>query len=401
MQLGIDRLVKNRKLRKALIGKRTALVAHPASVTSELQHSLDALIACNDLNISSAFGPQHGMRGEKQDNMIESDNYVDPLHSIPVFSLYGEVRRPTDDMLDTFDVLLFDIQDLGCRIYTYITTLLYLLEACADKQKSLWILDRPNPAGRPVEGTILQEGWQSFVGASQIIMRHGLTVGEMAAWFVKHHKLDLDLSVVKMQGYDPNLAPGYGWPTGLLSWVNPSPNASSLNMARCYAGTVILEGTTLSEGRGTTVPLEIMGAPDIDIQSILANMEQMAKPPMQGVYIRSCYFEPTFHKHLHTLCNGIQLHTDNPAYNHRAFKPYRLVILFLKSVLKLYPDYEMWSHQDYEYETTKLPFDVINGGTFVKEWIEDPEAAVTDLESVLLEHESQWQQSIEELLIYK
>ena len=401
MQLGIDRLIQDPKLRQSLKGKRLALAAHPASVTSQLQHSLDALMSCKELTITSAFGPQHGMRGEKQDNMIESDNYVDPFHNIPVFSLYGEVRRPTDDMLDTFDVLLFDIQDLGCRIYTYITTLLYLLEACARKQKSLWILDRPNPAGRPIEGTILEDGWQSFVGAGQIIMRHGLTVGEMAEWFVKRHNLDVDLSIVKMQDYDPTAAPGYGWPTGLLSWVNPSPNASSLNMARCYAGTVILEGTTLSEGRGTTVPLEIMGAPGIDIQNILTTMEQIAKPWMQGAHIRSCYFEPTFHKHVHILCNGIQIHTDNPTYNHNAFKPYRLTILFLKAVLKLYPDYDMWSHHDYEYELTKLPFDVINGGTFIKDWIEDSESTAIDLEKVLQEHESRWQQSIEELLIYK
>ncbi|KPJ94555.1 MAG: hypothetical protein AMJ53_04985 [Gammaproteobacteria bacterium SG8_11] len=401
MQLGIDRLIQDPKLRKALKGKHLALAAHPASVTSQLQHSLDALMACKDLNLTAAFGPQHGMRGEKQDNMIESDNYVDPFHNIPVFSLYGEVRRPTDDMLDTFDLLLFDIQDLGCRIYTYITTLLYLLEACAKKKKSLWVLDRPNPAGRPIEGTILEDGWQSFVGAGQIIMRHGLTVGEMAEWFVKHHNIDVDLSIVKMQDYDPNAVPGYGWPVGQLSWVNPSPNASSLNMARCYAGTVILEGTTLSEGRGTTVPLEIMGAPGIDMQSILAKMEQIAKPWMQGAHIRSCYFEPTFHKHVRTLCEGIQIHTDNPAYDHQAFKPYRLTILFLKAVLTLYPGYDMWSHHDYEYELTKLPFDVINGGTFVKEWIEDSEATAMDLEKVLMEHESQWQQSIEELLIYK
>ncbi|WP_455211063.1 exo-beta-N-acetylmuramidase NamZ family protein [Kaarinaea lacus] len=401
MQLGIDRLIQDAKLRKALKGKRLALAAHPASVTSQLKHSLDALMACKDLNISSAFGPQHGMRGEKQDNMIESDNYVDPFHNIPVFSLYGEVRRPTDDMLDTFDVLLFDIQDLGCRIYTYITTLLYLLEACARKKKSLWVLDRPNPAGRPIEGTILEDGWQSFVGAGQIIMRHGLTVGEMAEWFVKYHNIDVDLSIVKMQDYDPNAAPGYGWPTGQLSWVNPSPNASSLNMARCYAGTVILEGTTLSEGRGTTVPLEIMGAPGIDTQSLLIKMEQIAKPWMQGAHLRSCYFEPTFHKHVHTLCEGIQVHTDNPAYDHHAFKPYRLTILFLKAVMQLYPEYEMWSHHDYEYELTKLPFDVINGGTFIREWIEDSEAVALDFEKVLTEHESQWQQSVEGLLIYK
>jgi len=400
MQLGIDRIIQNPKLRQPLTGKRLALAAHPASVTSQLQHSLDALFACGDLQITAAFGPQHGMRGEKQDNMIESDDYVDPIHHIPVFSLYGELRRPSDEMLDTFDVLLFDIQDLGCRIYTYITTLLYLLEGCARTRKSVWILDRPNPAGRPVEGLILEDGWQSFVGGGQIIMRHGLTIGEMARWFVKYHNLDVDLHIVEMQGYDPNAAPGYGWPTGLLSWVNPSPNASSLNMARCYAGTVILEGTTLSEGRGTTVPLEIMGAPDIDMTKVLPLMSQTAESWMQGAKIRSCYFEPTFHKHAHTLCNGFQVHTDNPFYDHQAFKPYRLVILFLKILRKLYPDYDLWSRHDYEYEIGKLPFDVVNGGTLVRNWIDDNSASIADLEIVMSEHETRWRQSIDELLIY-
>jgi len=401
MQLGIDRIIQNPQLRQPLMGKRLALAAHPASVTSELQHSLDALMACGDLNITAAFGPQHGMRGEKQDNMIESDDYMDPFHHIPVFSLYGEVRRPTDVMLDTFDILLFDIQDLGCRIYTYITTLLYLLEGCARTQKSVWILDRPNPAGRPVEGLILEDGWQSFVGGGRIVMRHGLTVAEMAKWFVQNHDLDVDLNIVEMQGYDPNAAPGYGWPTGLLSWVNPSPNASSLNMARCYAGTVILEGTTLSEGRGTTVPLEIMGAPGIDIPKILTAMTQTDHSWTQGARFRSCYFEPTFHKHAHTLCNGFQIHTDNPYYDHLAFKPYRVVILFLKVLRKLYPDYDLWSRHDYEYELGKLPFDVINGGTVIREWIEDVNAGTADLENILREHESRWQQSIEALLLYK
>lgn len=401
MLLGIDRLVQSASLQKQLQGKRIALAAHPASVTSRLQHSLDALRDCSALNIVSAFGPQHGMRGEKQDNMIESDDYVDPFHHIPVFSLYGDVRHPTDEMMDTFDILLFDIQDLGCRIYTYITTLLYLLEACANSNKAVWILDRPNPAGRPVEGLILAPGWESFVGAGQIIMRHGLTVGEMAKWFVKNHELDVDLTVIEMQEYNPDAAPGYGWPLDLLSWVNPSPNASSLNMARCYAGTVILEGTTLSEGRGTTIPLEVMGAPGISIPNILATMEQICEPWMQGADIRNCYFEPTFHKHVHTLCEGIQIHTDNPDYDHDSFKPYRLVILFLKAVRNLYPEFDMWSRHAYEYVSGPLPFDIINGSTTVRDWIEDSDAQAPDLEKTLQEHEIRWKESIRDVLIYK
>jgi len=400
MQLGIERLASDESLRQPLQNKKIALVGHPASVTAHMIHSLDALATCSDLHLSAAFGPQHGMRGDKQDNMIESGNFVDHKHKIPVFSLYGEVRRPTDEMMSSFDVLLFDVQDLGCRIYTYITTLLYLLEACADNDKSVWILDRPNPAGRHIEGNLLEDGWQSFVGAGRIAMRHGLTVGEIAKWFVKHHNIDVDLQVVSMDGYDPNAAPGYGWPIGELAWVNPSPNASSLNMARCYSGTVLLEGTELSEGRGTTVPLEIMGAPDIDIEQTLKKMSDLAPQWLQGAYIRPLYFEPTFHKHVGKLCQGFQMHTDTHHYNPITFKPFRLTLLFLKAIRLLYPDYKIWRNFDYEYEKGKLPIDVINGGPIIREWVDEDNANIHDLEKLLKQHEQEWFDSIQEFLIY-
>jgi len=400
MLIGIDRLLSDAHLRLPLIGKRLGVVGHPASVTSNLIHSLDALCACNDLTITAAFGPQHGMRGEKQDNMIESDNFVDAKHKIPVYSLYGEVRRPTDEMIDQFDVLLFDVQDLGCRIYTYITTLLYLMEACSQKGKSIWILDRPNPAGRTIEGNLLQDGWQSFVGAGQIIMRHGLTIGEMANWYAKYHKLDLALRIISMDGYDPDTAPGYGWPIGDLAWVNPSPNASSLNMARCYSGTVVLEGTELSEGRGTTVPLEIMGAPDIAAESVMAKIIDIAPQWTQGAFIRPLYFEPTFHKHVGKLCQGVQIHTDTHHYNPNTFVPFRFTLSFLKAIRLLYPDYSLWRHFDYEYEKNKLPFDVINGGTFIREWIDDDNATSGDLEKRLKKDEQIWFDSIQDILLY-
>src|SRR2546428_2083278 len=237
MQFGIDRLLEDRALRKPLAGRRVALLAHPASVTRDLVHSLDALAALGDLELVAAFGPQHGLRGDKQDNMIESPDFTDPVHRIPVFSLYGKVRRPTAAMMDSFDVLLVDLQDLGCRIYTYLTTLRYVLEAAAERGKAVWILDRPNPVGRPIEGLRLRAGWESFVGAGPLPMRHGLTLGEAAMWFIRLLKLDLDFQVVKMEGWNPAAAPGYGWPLGERAWVNPSPNAANLWMARCYAGT--------------------------------------------------------------------------------------------------------------------------------------------------------------------
>ena len=213
------------------------------------------------------------LRGDKQDNMVESDDFTDPVHGIPVFSLYGEVRRPTGQSMGTFDTILIDLQDLGCRIYTFITTLLYVLEAAAEHGKSVWVLDRPNPAGRPVEGLTLRPGWESFVGAGPIPMRHGLTLGELGHWFVDHFKLDVDYRVIEMEGWQPDAAPGFGWPPERV-WINPSPNAANLNMARAYAGTVMLEGTTLSEGRGTTRPLELFGAPDLEPRRIMAEMER-------------------------------------------------------------------------------------------------------------------------------
>ena len=269
---GIDRLLADPELREPLKGKRVALLAHPASVTRDLTHSLDALIAAG-VNVTAAFGPQHGLRGDKQDNMVESDDFTDPVHNIPVFSLYGEVRRPSGQSLGTFDTILIDLQDVGCRIYTFITTLLYVLEAAAETGKSVWVLDRPNPAGRPIEGLTLQPGWESFVGAGPLPMRHGLTLGELGLWFVDHYKLDVDYRVIEMDGWEPHAAPGFGWPTERV-WINPSPNAANLNMARAYAGTVMLEGTTLSEGRGTTRPLELFGAPDIEPRQVMAEMQR-------------------------------------------------------------------------------------------------------------------------------
>ncbi len=254
MKFGIDRLHEEAALRRPLAGRRLALLAHPASLTRDLTHSLDALATHPELRITAAFGPQHGLRGDKQDNMVESPDFVDPRRGIPVFSLYGQVRKPTEAMMNSFDVLLVDLQDLGTRVYTFVTTLRYVLEAASTHRKAVWVLDRPNPIGRPIEGLRLREGWESFVGAGPLPMRHGLTMGELARWFVRRLNLDVELEVVTLSGWLPEQAPGYGWPLGDRAWVNPSPNAPNPWMARCYPGTVMLEGTTLSEGRGTTRP---------------------------------------------------------------------------------------------------------------------------------------------------
>ncbi len=400
MKLGIERLLEDRALQKKLTGKRVALLAHPASVTADLTHSLDALAALGTITLSAAFGPQHGMRGDKQDNMIESPTFDDPLHGIPVFSLYGEVREPTPAMMDTFDVLLVDLQDVGCRVYTYATTLRYVLEACAQHGKALWVLDRPNPAGRPVEGLKLRSGAESFVGAGPMPMRHGLTLAELARWFVQHLALDVELEVVALQGWLPHAAPGFGWPLGERTWINPSPNVPNLWTARAYTGTVLVEGTTLSEGRGTTRPLELFGAPDIDARAVLDEMQKLAPPWLAGCRLRACWFEPTFQKHAGKLCAGIQIHTEGPAYLHEQFRPWRLQALAFKAIRRRYPDYPLWRDFPYEYVHDRLAIDVINGSDLLRNWVDDSAAEPADLDALAAADEHSWAQERAAFLLY-
>jgi uncharacterized protein YbbC (DUF1343 family) len=395
---GIDRLLADSDLRRPLEGKRVALLAHPASVTKDLTHSLDAL-AATGLKLSAAFGPQHGLRGDKQDNMVESDDFTDPVHQIPVFSLYGEVRRPTGQSLGTFDTILVDLQDLGCRIYTFITTLLYVLEAAAEQGKSVWVLDRPNPAGRPVEGLTLRSGWESFVGAGPIPMRHGLTLGELGRWFVDHFKLDVDYRVIEMEGWKPDQGPGFGWPPERV-WINPSPNAANLNMARAYAGTVMLEGTTLSEARGTTRPLEQFGAPIIEPKRILSEMHALAPEWLAGCKLREVTFQPTFHKHVGEMCRGLFIHAEGRFYDHERFKPWRLQSLAFKAIRHLYPDYELWRDFPYEYVFDKLAIDVINGSNLLREWVDDSEAEPGDLDALAIPDERAWEEERRPYILY-
>ena len=395
---GIDRLLADPALRKSLEGRRICLVAHPASVTADLTHSVDALIAAG-LNVTAAMGPQHGLKGDKQDNMVETADENDPRLGIPVFSLYGEVRRPSVQMMHSADVFLFDLQDLGCRIYTFVTTLLYLLEAAAAAGKEVWVLDRPNPAGRPVEGTLLEPGWESFVGAGPMPMRHGLTMGEMGHWFIRHFKLDVAYRVIAMEGWRPDEAPGFGWPADRV-WINPSPNAATLNMARAYAGTVMLEGTTLSEGRGTTRALELFAAPGLDARAIHAEMERLAPHWLAGCLLREIFIEPTFHKHAGQLCSGLFIHAEGPAYRHHEFQPWRLQALAFKAIRNLAPDTDLWRDFPYEYEHGKLAIDVINGGPSLREWVDDQAAEAGDLEARADPDEQGWTQRTEGLRLY-
>ena len=238
------------------------------------------------------------------------------------------------------------------------------------------------------------------MGAAPLIMRHGLTFGELAKWFVELRHLDVDMNIIPMADYKPEAAPGFGWSLRELSWVNPSPNASSLNMARCFPGTVLFEGTTLSEGRGTTTSLEIIGAPDIDFDVVLSRMNSLRSQWLEGCLLRRCYFEPTFHKHVGKMCSGVQIHTDNAAYRHEQFRPYRLAALLLKAVRLEYPDYELWREFPYEYETERLAIDLLSGGTFLRDWVDDPVAGPADFDERLKKDEQEWSHIRAPYLLY-
>ena len=404
MRLGIEVLCEDLKvngpLSKKLGDRRLALLAHPASIArlnpgsrpAQWLHSMDALLKCaRPGQLTAAFGPQHGLRGERQDNMQETPDEFDSHWKVPVFSLYGEVRRPTETMCSHFDVLLIDLQDVGTRIYTYLTTLLYALEAGEKFGKEIWILDRPNPAGREVEGSLLRPGWESFVGAAEgLPMRHGLTLGEAAHWFVKKLGLKVAYHVVQMQNYQALTRPGFGWPLGEIPWVNPSPNAASLSMARAFPGTVLLEGTELSEGRGTTRPLEIMGGPKLDHRAVRDQMQKLAPDWMQGAWVRDIWFMPTFHKHQGQIISGLQIHCDHDDYEPQQFKPYRLVSLWLKSIRLVHSDYAIWRDFHYEYERDRLAIDLINGGPELREWVDSGRAEADSFELICSRDEKIW-----------
>lgn len=395
---GIEVLLQDKKTLAELKKKRVSLVCHPASTDQKLNHSMDLFY--KKINLVSAFGPQHGVKGEKQYNMVESADEVQAVYEIPIFSLYGEHRRPTKKMMDTFDIALFDLQDLGCRIYTFATTLLYVMEECAKYGKKIIVLDRPNPIGRNIEGFRLVKGHESFVGAGPFPMRHGLTLGELALYYKDYFKLEVDLKVIKMKNYSPNKKPGFGWPAG-LSWINPSPNAANLNMARVYPGSVYIEGTWLSEGRGTTRPLEVVGAPEIDFSKIYVRMKKIAPNWLKGASVRECYFEPTFYKHQGKTCHGLQIHTDNKEYNPTLFKPVRFFAVLFKAIRLEYPKFELYRNFSYEYVHDRLAFDVINGGPALREWIEDTSAKPAALDQRMKADEKSWAKESKKYHLYR
>ena len=395
---GIERLLNTPSLINTLRAQRVGLVAHPGSLTQDMTHTLDALIHA-DIHPLRVFGPQHGVRGDKQDNMIESPDFIDPVHQIPVISLYGNHRRPTSKMIEDLDIIIFDLQDLGCRIYTYISTLHYFLEAASVAGKSVWVLDRPNPAGRGIDGLRLLPGEESFVGVAALPCRYGLTAGELAGWFNDQLPQPADLSVIPMTHYDPTTHPEFGWPSS-LPWVNPSPNASSLNMARLFSGTVLLEGTLLSEGRGTTTPLEMVGSPGFPADKIKRRLQADLHAELAGMKIRTCFFEPTFHKHQGQLCEGLQFHTEVPGFNAENCQPFLILAYVLKLFRELQPDAALWRNHEYEYELDRLPIDVINGGGDLRTWVDDDKQTLEQLRGRLNSAREDWAQEIRSYYLY-
>ncbi len=385
MQTGLSRLLSSprRDLQRGGVG----LIAHPASVTGDLTPSFDALREAG-YEIAALFGPQHGAQGEKQDNMVESGSFTDPS-GIPVYSLYGDVRQPTSDMLAGVDALVFDLQDVGVRVYTFVWTMTLAMEACRDAGIPFVVLDRPNPIGGVLrEGPVLHEGFQSFVGLHPVPLRHGLTAGELARVANERFGIGCELDVVPCDGWKRE-----SWfdDTG-LPYVLPSPNLPTLDSCTAYPGMVLLEGTNLSEGRGTTRPFELFGAPFLDAPALVRALEAMRLP---GVRFRPCHFEPTFQKHAGVRCSGAQLHVADRL----AFRPVETAAAILRIARDMAPEDFAWRQPPYEYETEKMPIDILWGGTQLREGI-DRGRSVEEILAGVDQELSAFEETVDEYLLY-
>jgi uncharacterized protein YbbC (DUF1343 family) len=361
VKLGIEKLIETAP---GWLGeKRIGLLVNQASVDSRLHSTADLLVHLYPNNITALFGPQHGIRGEKQDNMVESEDFIHPRHNIPAFSLYGSSRTPTGKMLEHIDILIIDLQDVGTRVYTFISTMAYCLKAAKQHNKKIVVLDRPNPiGGTAVEGNMLKEEFLSFVGVYPLPMRHGLTTGEMALLFNKHCQIGCELEVIPMEGWKREML---FHETG-LHWIPPSPNMPTPVTALLYPGQVILEGTNLSEGRGTTTPFEHFGAPFIDPYRLKKTAQ---KRKLSGIHLREVFFQPTSQKWQDEVCGGVQIHLTDP----EAYKPYTTTLALIQDCISLYPDQFSWRTPPYEYETEKMPIDLIIGDKSVRARVEKQE----------------------------
>ncbi len=375
ISLGIEELLKNKS--KILVGKRIGLLCNQASTDRNFIHTRDLLAAAYPGQLSCILSPQHGFFAEKQDNMVESGHGKDMVTGIPVFSLYGDTRRPTKEMMDQFDVVVIDIVDVGTRVYTFMYTLAYVLEAAAEYGKTVLVLDRPNPiGGDQVEGNILESEVKSFVGLYPLPMRHGLTFAELGLLFNKEFGIGADYHVIAMQGWQRSMH----FPDTGLPWVFPSPNMPDYMASLAYPGQVIWEGCNISEGRGTCFPFTLFGAPWVNPQEVLRFVE---KTPLPGCVFRSLQFEPTFNKHQGEVCHGFQLHITDV----KQFKPYRTALVFLQAFMQLYSEF-IYKEPPYEYEFVKLPMDLILGSKSIRKRLETSES--------VLEIEQSWQGELAE-----
>jgi uncharacterized protein YbbC (DUF1343 family) len=367
MLLGSDRLIASPRLN----GLRVGVLANPASIDRGFRHVVDRLSASPDYKLAAIFGPQHGFRSDLQDNMIESPHAKDARRNVPIFSLYGETREPTQEMLDLIDVLVIDIQDVGARIYTFIYTMANCLRAAARKGLPVIVCDRPNPIGGiAVEGPMLEPGYESFVGQFAMPMRHGMTVAELARLFNEHHKIGAELEIVPMEGWSRDMY----WDETGLPWVMPSPNMPTLDTAIVYPGTVLFEGTMLSEGRGTTRPFELIGAPWLDGEQLAARMNGIG---LNGVHFRPAIFEPTFQKHARTTCGGCQIQV----MSRQEFEPVKTGVSLMRECYGLSPERFQWRDPPYEYEHDKMPIDILAGSTALRGEIESQAPLAEIIES--------------------
>ncbi len=356
MLLGSERLVATRRLN----GLRVGVLANPASIDHGFGHVVDRLSASSDYALAAIFGPQHGYRSDLQDNMIESPHADDPRRKVPIFSLYSETREPTAEMLDLIDVLVVDLQDVGARIYTFIYTMANCLRAVARHGLPVIVCDRPNPiGGMQIEGPMLEPGYESFVGQFPMPMRHGMTVAELAALFNEHHGIGAELEIVPMEGWSRDMY----WDATDIPWVMPSPNMPTLDTAIVYPGTVLFEGTMVSEGRGTTRPFELIGAPFIDGEQLAARMNHAG---LSGVYFRPVTFEPTFQKHARATCGGCQMHVTS----RQDFEPVKAGVSLIRECYASAPSHFKWRGPPYEYEHDKMPIDILAGSAELREQIE-------------------------------
>ncbi len=384
--LGLTRLLESQRL----AGLRVGLVANPSSVDATFTHAADRLHDAADVTLAALFGPQHGFHSTLQDNMIETPHDEDARRRVPVYSLYSETREPTDAMLDGLDVLVVDLQDVGTRVYTFIYTMANCMKAAARRGLPVIVCDRPNPVGGVgVEGPVLEAGYASFVGLFPIPLRHGLTIGELARLFNDDFGIGAPLEVVRMEGWVRE----DWWEATGVPWVMPSPNVPTVDTAAVYPGMVLFEGTLMSEGRGTTRPFELVGAPGIEAERFAAGLNALGLP---GVRFRPAYFEPTFQKHARTMCGGCQLHV----LDREAFRSVDAAVALLTAFRDAFPGRRLpWRRPPYEYEHDKMPIDILSGSAMVREAV-DGGASAAELRGMIGEGLAEFGKRRSRVLLY-